>query len=131
MIPREILKNIWQSEIRTNRIVTEFAGRGSYRRAGVAPVSDFKTPALAESAATTVQRPQTGGGILEDGDRRDACPTPSTGHRTPDISNVPTNNDPLRLDLRPEPRSNNLRVCAKTSARQEAYLQQNDPHPFG
>src|SRR6266542_2747273 len=105
MIPREILKKIRQIEIRTNRIVARIAERGSYRRTGVAPGSDFKTPALAESAATAVQRPQTAGGILEDGDRRDACPTPSPGRTTPGISNALTNQHALRLGLRPKPRS--------------------------
>src|SRR6266540_2332621 len=116
MIPREILKKIRQIEIRTNRIVTEFAERGLYRRTGVAPVSNFKTPALAESAAAAVQRPQTAGGILEDGDRRDACPTPSTSRSTPDISNAPANRHALRLGLRPQPRS--VLSCASVEANQ-------------
>jgi hypothetical protein len=75
MIPREILKKIRQIEIRTNRVVTGLSARGQSRRTGVAPVSNFKTTALAESAAAAIPRLQTAGKILEDGDRRDACPT--------------------------------------------------------
>ncbi len=123
MIPREILKKIRQIEIRTNRVVTEFAERGQFRRTGVAPVSNSKTAALAESAATATPSFQTAGKILEDGDRRDACPTPRTRRSSPAISKAFASHHALRLGLRPQPRSvyfrrsaNRFSILATTSS---------------
>ena len=75
MIPREILKKIRQSELRTNRSVSASVERNCERRTGVAPVSIFKSLIQRFVAHRTSGRFFRKSGLFDFRDRRDACPT--------------------------------------------------------
>ena len=100
MIPREILKKIRQIELRTNRLVTEFAAgaRASARFTARTPGTSKANLAL-NSIRELKRRERRATAVPERG-----C-VQSTSRSTPDISNAPTNHHALRLGLRPQPRS--------------------------